>query len=106
MRATPRWRHRVNSRPRPWRRSPNRRLRNSMIRVILFLVLIALAAAGAAWVADQPGDVVLTWGIWRAHPTLPVFVLALGVTIVAAIFLWTVISALWRTPEKVRRRRR
>ena len=38
-----------------------------MIRIILFLVLIALAAAGAAWVADQPGDVMLTWDGWRAH---------------------------------------
>ena len=36
-----------------------------MYRIILFLVLIALAAAGAAWVADQPGDVVLSWGGWR-----------------------------------------
>ena len=36
-----------------------------MYRIILFLVLIALAAAGAAWVADQTGDVVLSWGGWR-----------------------------------------
>ena len=28
-----------------------------MLRIILFLLLIALAAAGAAWVADQSGDV-------------------------------------------------
>ena len=28
-----------------------------MYRIILFLGLIALAAAGAAWVADQSGDV-------------------------------------------------
>jgi len=33
-----------------------------MLRIVLFLVLIALAGAGAAWVADQPGDVVMTWG--------------------------------------------
>ena len=31
-----------------------------MIRIILFLLLIGLAAAGAAWVADQPGDVLVT----------------------------------------------
>ena len=28
-----------------------------MLRIILFLVLIALAAWGAAWIADQPGEV-------------------------------------------------
>jgi len=76
-----------------------------MFRIILFLVLIALAAAGAAWVADQPGDVVLNWGVWRAHPSLPVFVLLLGIVIVAAILAWTILRALWRTPEKIRRRR-
>ena len=67
MSATRRSPPRVNSRPTPWRRSPNRRHRISMYRIILFLVLIALAAAGAAWVADQPGDVVLSWSGWRAH---------------------------------------
>jgi len=77
-----------------------------MHRIILFLVMIALAAAGAAWVADQSGDVVLTWGGWRAHPSLPVFALLLGVTIVAAVLLWSALRLLWRTPEKIRRRRR
>jgi len=36
-----------------------------MIRIILFLLLIALGAAGAAWVAEQTGDFVLTWGTLR-----------------------------------------
>jgi HemY protein len=77
-----------------------------MYRIILFLLLIALAAAGAAWVADQPGDVLLTWDGWRAHPSLPVFALLLGVTIVAAVLVWSALRALWRTPEKIRRGRR
>src|SRR4030088_210571 len=106
MRATPRWRHRVNSRPRPWRRSPNRRLRNSMYRIILFLVLIALAAAGAAWVADQTGDVTLSWGGLKIATSLPVFALLLGVAIVAAMLAWTILRALWRMPEKIRRSRK
>jgi HemY protein len=73
-----------------------------MYRIILFLLLIALAAAGAAWVADQTGDVVLTWGGWRARPSLPVFALLLGVVVVAAILAWTVLLALWRLPERIR----
>src|SRR3984957_8709649 len=77
-----------------------------MYRIILFLVLIALAAFGAAWVADQPGDVVLSWGIWRAHPSLPVFVLLLGIVIVAAILAWTMLLTFWRLPQRMRRRRR
>jgi HemY protein len=77
-----------------------------MHRIILFLVLVALAAAGAAWVADQGGDIALTWRGWRVETTLPVFALALGVTFVAAMLVWTSLSALWRTPGRIRRARR
>ena len=77
-----------------------------MHRIILFLVLIALAAAGAAWIAEQTGDVALSWGGWRIHTSLPVFVLALGVVIVAAMLAWSILRGLWRTPERVRRARR
>src|SRR5438270_4756222 len=76
-----------------------------MIRIILFLGLIALAAAGGAWVADQTGDVSLSWGVWRVETTVPVFALALGVTIVAAVILWSILRGLWRTPQRIRRKR-
>jgi len=77
-----------------------------MYRIILFLVLIALAAVGAAWIADQTGDVTLAWGGWRMQTSLPVFALALGVTIVAGMLGWTILRALWRMPQRVRRSRR
>ena len=77
-----------------------------MIRIILFLLLIALAGWGAAWVADQPGEVVMNWGGWRAHPTVPVFVMLLGIAIVVAILVWTILLALWRMPRGIRRSRR
>jgi HemY protein len=77
-----------------------------MYRIILFLILIALAAAGAAWIAEQTGDVALSWGVWRVHTSLPVFVLALGLVIVASMLAWSVLRGLWRAPGRVRRRRR
>src|SRR4051812_13955958 len=76
-----------------------------MVRIILFLVLIALAAAGAAWVAEQSGDVALSWSGWRIQTTLPVFALAIGFIIVAAIMVWSILRGLWRAPARVRRRR-
>src|SRR5712691_10975871 len=77
-----------------------------MYRIILFLALIALAAAGAAWVADQTGDVVLSSGGWRIETSLPVFALALGVTVVAAMLAWSMLRGLWRTPQRIKRARR
>jgi HemY protein len=76
-----------------------------MIRIILFLLLIALAAAGAAWVADQTGEVVLAWSGWRVVTTVPVFVLAIGLAMVAAIIAWSVFRGLWRLPRRFRRGR-
>jgi HemY protein len=77
-----------------------------MYRIILFLVLIALAGWGASWVADQPGEVLISWNGGQAHPSLPTFVLLLGIVIVAAILAWTILLILWRLPERIRRNRR
>ncbi len=77
-----------------------------MVRIILFLVLIALSAVGAAWIADQTGDVALSWGGWRAETSLPVFALCLGAVIISAMLVWTMVQALWRTPGRIRRSRR
>jgi len=76
-----------------------------MLRIILFLVIIALAAAGAAWVAEQPGDVVLSWNTWRAEMRLPVFLLGLGAAIVAIGLAWAIITGLWRAPGRMKRGR-
>src|SRR3954452_22983243 len=77
-----------------------------MYRSVLFLLLIAAAAVGAAWVADQPGNVMLTWGGWRIETSLPVFAFAVGVTFLAAMLMWSILGGLWRTPGKIRRARR
>lgn len=76
-----------------------------MIRIILFLLLIALGAAGAAWVAEQTGEVVLTAGALRIKTTLPVFALIIGLIAVAAVMLWSLLRGLWRMPGHFRRRR-
>ena len=76
-----------------------------MLRIVLFLVLIALAAAGAAWVADQPGDLVLTAGNFRLSTTLPRFVFLLGLFAAAVVLVWSILTMIWRTPGRMRRRR-
>jgi HemY protein len=76
-----------------------------MIRIVLFLILIALAAWGAAWIADQAGDVTVTWSGYRIERTIGEFVLTLGVVIVVAMSIWSLFLALWRTPARIRRGR-
>lgn len=76
-----------------------------MIRIILLLILIGCAAAGAAWVAEQTGDVLLTWGPLKITTTLPVAVLGVFLVVVAALLLWTVLRLIWRAPGHIRRGR-
>src|SRR4051794_7846528 len=89
--------------PRPRSRQPSR---NFMIRIILFLALIAAAGAGAAWVADQPGNVVLSWGgTTSAEVSLAVFTLFVGIAVLVGMFLLWIVLVLLRTPARMRRRR-
>jgi len=73
-----------------------------MIRILVFLVVVALAASAGAWLADQSGGVVLTWSGWRADLSLPVFALALLVVVAAALIVWAILSGLWRLPGRLR----
>jgi HemY protein len=76
-----------------------------MIRIVLFLLFIALAAAGEAWIADQPGSIVLSWGGYKVTATVPVFALGLGILAVAVVVAWSIFTMLWRAPGRVRRHR-
>ena len=46
-------------------------------------------------IAEQPGDVVLSWSSWRAQTTLPWFVLIAGVALVAVLLSLAIVSGLW-----------
>ncbi|MDZ4367361.1 MAG: heme biosynthesis HemY N-terminal domain-containing protein [Afipia sp.] len=77
-----------------------------MIRMVLFLLLVGVVALGAAVIADQTGDVTLSWSVWRIDTSLPVLVLALALIVVAAMLIWAVIRSFLRAPERLRRLRR
>jgi HemY protein len=49
-----------------------------MIRVLLFLALVALVALGAVWIADRPGDIAITWQGWRIETSVMVAAVTLG----------------------------
>ncbi len=77
-----------------------------MVRIIVFLVLIGAAGLGAAWIADQNGDVALVWSGWRVSATLPVAVLAFGLAVAAVVLAWGVLTGLLHLPRRMRLARR
>ena len=67
-------------------------------------VLVALAAWGAAWVTDQPGEVALSFGGSNKYiVSLSVFALMFGIVLVAAMMALGVLGVLWWIPGRVRR---
>jgi HemY protein len=77
-----------------------------MIRIILFLFLVGVVALGAAVIADQTGDVTLSWSVWRIDTSLPVLVLALVLIVFAAMLIWAIIRSFLNAPERLRKLRR
>ncbi len=72
-----------------------------MIRVILFLVLVALIALGAVWVVERPGEVAITWQGWRIETTVMFAVVAIAALIVATLLLWSMLRTLLRVPDLI-----
>ncbi len=72
-----------------------------MIQVVLFLITVALVAAGFVWVADRPGDVLITWMGYRIETSLMVAALAVAALVILAMIVWSVARAVLRSPEQV-----
>src|SRR5262245_16168803 len=74
-----------------------------MIRVLVYLVIVALLAFGAVWFAERPGDVVITWQGRRVDTSVMVLLAAVAAVAVASVMLWSILRALLRTPDVVSR---
>jgi len=72
-----------------------------MIRVLVFIVVVALAAFGLAWLADQPGTIELQWFGYQIETTA--FVGVLGVVVVAVLLIafWALFSFIVTRPGAI-----
>jgi HemY protein len=74
-----------------------------MIRLILYLVGVGLLAAGLAWLADRPGQMLLTWQGYEIETTVFRAVVIFAFLIGIAVFLWSLLRQLWNSPAAVGR---
>lgn len=73
-----------------------------MWRALAYLALVAAAASGAVWLANRPGELVVTWGSLRLQTTVSVAVITVVAIAVALALLWTVVRFLIDLPEQLR----
>ncbi len=69
-----------------------------MIRVVFYLIVVGVLAFGVAWLADRPGDVVITWQGLRIETSLMVLGAAVLAILAILALLWSLVRALLRSP--------
>src|SRR5258707_6859580 len=74
-----------------------------MIRVLVYLVIVAVLAFGAVWFAERPGDVAITWQGRRIDTSVMVLAAAVAAIAVATVMLWSILRAILRAPDVVSR---
>jgi HemY protein len=74
-----------------------------MIRVVLFLVFVSLAALGAAWLADRPGEVTIVWLGRRIETSIMVAAASAAIMAALSILLWSLLRLLLRSPRLISR---
>jgi HemY protein len=77
-----------------------------MIRIVFFLIVVGVLALGAAWLADRPGDLIVTWQGIRMKTSPLVMAAALLVAVAVLVFVWSIVRAIVRSPAVLARRRR
>jgi HemY protein len=76
-----------------------------MIRVVVYFLAIAIAALAAAWMADRPGDVVITWLGYNIQTSVGVAAAAVAILCAVVVLLWSLLRLLFRSRHLIARGR-
>lgn len=77
-----------------------------MIRLVLFLLAAVAASLAAAWLADNPGRVALTWQGMHIETSFAVMAIALVLLVLLAIALFELLRLLGAAPRRISRHMR
>jgi HemY protein len=72
-----------------------------MIRILLFILCVVVAALGLAWFADRPGTVTVEWLGYQVETSAFVGALAVAAVVVLLILIWAVLRYLLTRPAAV-----
>lgn len=70
-----------------------------MIRLLVFIAGIIVAALGLAWLADRPGTVAIEWMDYQVKMSAFAGVIALAALVAVLVLLWSALRYLMSRPE-------
>ena len=96
----PRHRRRADRQDRAIHRT-GRRERTDMIRVLLYIVVVFLAAAGFVWLAERPGELLVNWQGYEIRTSVMVAVVGAAIALALIAIVGALLRAVVRTPQTV-----
>src|SRR3954447_7499901 len=72
-----------------------------MVRLLIALVVLGLATYGLGWLAENPGEITLTWRGVEYDVSLMVGLGLLLVFVIAVGVIWTLIRFVFRMPSLI-----
>ncbi|RST88372.1 heme biosynthesis protein HemY [Aquibium carbonis] len=74
-----------------------------MLRILLFILFVFALGLGFAWLADRPGDLVLTFDGYQYELTLMAAAVFVTAIVAAVMISWWLLKAIWNSPYTVSR---
>ena len=74
-----------------------------MTRILFFLLVVFLLGLGFAWLADKPGDMVVTLEGYQYRVSLMVAAVGVVAVVAAVMIGWWLVKSVWNSPYSVSR---
>ncbi len=74
-----------------------------MIRILFYLFVVLALGLGFAWLADRPGDMVVTFGGYRYQVSLMVAAVGVVAVVAATMIAWWLVKSIWNSPYAIAR---
>lgn len=72
-----------------------------MLRLAVFLILVVAVAAGLAWLADRPGEMLINWEGYQVQISVFTAVVSLAMLIGLSILAWSIVRGVWQSPAAI-----
>jgi HemY protein len=74
-----------------------------MIRILIFLIVVFALCLGFAWLADRPGNMVVTFGGYQYQVSLMVAAVSVTTLVAAVMIAWWLVKSIWNGPYTIAR---
>ena len=74
-----------------------------MLRILFYLFLVVAIGIGFAWLADRPGDLVVTFGGYQYQVTLMTAAVIVTAIVAATMLTWWLLKSIWFSPYTISR---